>query len=90
MQLSEKAFISESYLAMIEANKRNPSTDVLIKIAEILEVSTDHLLFGDIPQNEMTLYNEWRKLMSGRSNKEISSAHDLIKMFFENIDRFDR
>lgn len=47
-QLAERAFISESYMALIELDKRNPSTDVVIRIAEILQVSSDHLLFGRI------------------------------------------
>lgn len=85
-QLSEQAFISESYMALIELNKRNPSTDVVVKIAEILGVSADHLLFGDVPKNELTLYTEWQKLMEGRSPEEISSAQKLVRTFFESID----
>lgn len=88
-QLSEQAFISESYMALIELNKRNPSTDVVTKIAEILSVSADHLLFGDIPKNELTLYTEWQKLMEGRSLEEISSAQKLVQTFFESIDNLN-
>lgn len=85
-QLSGKAFISESYMALIELDKRNPSTDVVIKIAEALEVSADHLLFGDIPKNKLTLFFEWQKLIQGRSLKEIESAQNIVKYFFENLD----
>ena len=60
-QLAERAFISESYMALIELDKRNPSTDVVIRIAEILQVSSDHLLFGELPKNELVLFNEWKK-----------------------------
>ena len=85
-QLSEQAYISESYMALIELNKRNPSTDVIIKIAEILNVSTDYLLFGDIPQSELTLFYEWKKLTDGRTLKEIASAQSIVKCFFESLD----
>ena len=65
---------------------RNPSTDVVIRIAEILQVSSDHLLFGELPKNELVLFNEWKKLMQGRSTKEIESAQNIVKCFFENLD----
>ena len=84
-QLAECAFISESYMALIELDKRNPSTDVVIRIAEILQVSSDHLLFGELPKNELVLFNEWKKLMQGRSTKEIESAQNIVKCFFENL-----
>lgn len=87
IQLANKVFISESYLALIELNKRNPSTDVVIRLAEVLNVSADYLLLDDAPQNDLTLFNEWRTLMKGRSPKEIEAAHNLIKAFFENVDK---
>ena len=82
--LSDKVFISESYMAMIETDKRNPSIDVVTRIAEVLGISADYLLFGQLPQNQMTLFNEWEKLMDGRSVDEISSAQNVVKAFFEN------
>lgn len=84
-KLSEQAFISESYLALIENDKRNPSTDVVCKLAEILGVSADHLLFGEIPKNKQSLFNEWSVLMEGRSEKEIEAAQNLVKAFFDNV-----
>ncbi len=84
-KLSEQAFISESYLALIENDKRNPSTDVVCKLAEILGVSADHLLFGEIPKNKQSLFNEWQNLMEGRSEKEIEAAQNIVKAFFDNI-----
>ncbi len=84
--LADKVFISESYMAMIESDKRNPSTDVVTRIAEALGISADYLLFGKIPQNELTLFTEWQKLMEGRSPEEIASAQKIVKTFFETID----
>lgn len=85
-QLSERAYISESYMTLIELDKRNPSTDVIIKIAEILNVSADYLLFGDIPQNDISLFREWKNLIKGRTLQEISSAQTIVKCFFDNLD----
>ena len=66
-QLAERAFISESYMALIELDKRNPSTDVVIRIAEILQVSSDHLLFGELPKNELVLLMNGRNFHAGTS-----------------------
>lgn len=85
-ELSERAFISESYLTLIELDKRNPSTDVVGKLAMILGVSADYLLFGDVPKNEQTLFSEWRQLMDGRSEAEIEGAQKLVRCFFESLD----
>ena len=86
-ELSERAFISESYLTLIELDKRNPSTDVITKLAEILNISADHLLFGDIPKNEMTLFSEWKQLTDGRSAEEIEGAQNIVRCFFESLDK---
>lgn len=90
IQLAEKAYISESYIALIELDKRNPSTDVIIKLAEILGVSSDYLLFGDTPKNDMAFFKEWKELMTGRTPKEIEAAHTVIKTFFDNIDKCNK
>ncbi len=86
VQLADKAFISESYLALIELDKRHPSTDVIIRLAEVLNVSSDYLLLGDISQNDMTLFNEWKAIMQGRTADEIVAAQNLLKCFFDNLD----
>ena len=44
-QLSERLDVTENYLGKIERSNNVPSLDVIVKIAEILEVSVDSLLF---------------------------------------------
>lgn len=86
ISLAEKAFISESYIALIELDKRNPSTDVIIKLAEVFNVSTDYLLFGNMEKDDIVLFNEWKTIMQGRPTEEIEAAHDVVKIFFRSID----
>ena len=38
-ELAEKIFVSESYIALIELNKRNPSTEILGKLCDHFGVS---------------------------------------------------
>lgn len=87
LQVAEAAFISESYMALIELDKRHPSTDVIIKLSEVLDVSSDYLLFGDVPKNDLMLFNSWKNLMDGRTADEIDSAQKIVKCFFENLDK---
>lgn len=47
-QLAEKLnFDSHSYLSAVEFNRKQPSIDLVIKIAMLFDVSTDDLLLDD-------------------------------------------
>ena len=47
-KLAEMANISDVYLSYIECGRKNPSAEVLCRIAEALQVSLDALLLPDI------------------------------------------
>lgn len=85
-QLAEKIFVSESYIALIELNRRNPSTEILGKLSDFFGVSTDYLLTGEISEDDILHVREWRSLVSGRSEREITSALKLVRSFFDSID----
>ena len=63
--LAEKANISVSHLSNIERGRKSLSAEVLLRIAEALQVSADIILFTDIPgvhkevesQIDVNLYN---------------------------------
>ena len=86
MQLSEKIFTSESYIALIESNKRNPSMDIICKLADCFNVSSDYLLYGDISEADRLLIKEWTAAVNGRSDEEIQNALKLVRSFFECVD----
>lgn len=48
--LAEKANISVSHLSNIERGRKSLSAEVLLRIAEALQMSADGILFTDIPQ----------------------------------------
>ena len=48
--LAEKANISVSHLSNIERGRKSLSAEVLLRIAEALQVSADGILFTDIPK----------------------------------------
>ena len=47
-QLAEKLDVSTTFIGQIERAKGIPSLETLVKIANVLEISTDCLLFGDL------------------------------------------
>ncbi|KGG81087.1 hypothetical protein Y919_02725 [Caloranaerobacter azorensis H53214] len=60
-ELAEKLNIAQSTIGMIETNKREPSNELLVKIANFFNVSIDYLLGRtDIrnPEKELTLEDE--------------------------------
>ena len=46
-KLSEKTKLSKGFLSDIEGNKRNPSTENVVKIANAMGASLDYLLRGE-------------------------------------------
>ncbi len=48
-QLATKSGVSKGFLSDIENNKRNPSSEYVLKIANALGASIDYLLRGDEP-----------------------------------------
>lgn len=47
-QLAEKLDVSTTFIGQIERAKGIPSLETLVKIANVLEISVDGLLFGDL------------------------------------------
>jgi len=43
-ELAEKLELKQSTIGMIETNKRNPSSDTIIKIADLFNTTVDYLL----------------------------------------------
>ncbi|MBO5050949.1 MAG: helix-turn-helix transcriptional regulator [Oscillospiraceae bacterium] len=54
-KLAEMADISDVYLSYIECGKKNPSAEILFKIAEALQVSLDVLLLPNVPRSKNEL-----------------------------------
>lgn len=86
LQLANKIFVSESYIALIEKNKRNPSTIVLSKIAEALNLTTDHILFDRDFGSKESFIKEWESLIADRSPEQIETALKIVSKYFECLD----
>ncbi len=86
LQLAVNLYISESYIALIEADKRNPSMEIVGKLADFFCVTSDYLMNGSTNETDKLMLNEWSAIVKNRSKQEIESALQLVKSFFKCID----
>lgn len=75
--LAEKINISASYMSDIEMGKSNFGVDILIRLAEVLQVSLDWLLRADVPESKEIIGKEIEELLSDCS---ATDAQTLLKM----------
>ena len=86
IQLADRLYISESYIALIEADKRNPSMEIVTKLADFFHVTSDYLVKGAPIDTAEKSTKEWSELIKGRSDREIQHAMALVKSFFDLLD----
>ncbi|PLT31120.1 helix-turn-helix domain-containing protein [Peribacillus deserti] len=79
-ELAEKAGVAKSYLSALERNlQSNPSIQFIEKIAVVLEVPLDSLLY-DQPKKD-SLDADWMKLVQEAMNSGVSK--DQFREFIE-------
>ena len=86
LQLSYKIYVSESYIALIESGKRNPSIEIVSKLADVFHVTTDYIVNGSEAEDDKLMLKEWSSVLKGRPQQEIDSALKMVKAFFECVD----
>ncbi len=67
-ELAEKAFITQSYLSLLENNKKDPNVSTLKNIADALNTPLPVLLFlsldeNDIPETKVGIYKQVEPLL---------------------------
>lgn len=86
LDLAYRVFVSESYIALIEADKRNPSMEIVAKLADIFHVTADFLLNGEETEEDKLMLKEWSELLKNRTQQERDSALEIVKAFFQCVD----
>ena len=86
-ELAEYAGISSSYISDIEAGKRNFSVDVLMKIAEALQVSTDWILRANTPGTPVALNRDIDRILDGLSPDELNDVMLILTDIKRSIKR---
>ena len=82
--LAEKANISVSHLSNIERGRKSLSAEVLLRIAEALQVSADSVLFTDIPQ----IHKEVERQIDVNLNNCTAREKEFILKLIKDIGAF--
>lgn len=86
-QLSDMVGISATHMSHIETGNTKLSLAVLVKLAEVLSVQTDALLF-DAPQvNRTAMTDEISDILSSCKPHELKIITDVIKSLKISLDK---
>lgn len=85
-ELAQVLEISESYVALLEKDRRNPSIEVLIALGKTLGVTLDYLVWGNTADEKAQLYREWNAITQGHTTKEIRAAMEVVRLFLDCVD----
>ena len=78
-QLAEKSGIEPSNISHIERGATKVSLPTLFKIANILEVSLDDLVYDSLNKTEHISYKELNQLISDCNDKELKAIIEIVK-----------
>ena len=81
--VAEKLSVSVNFCRDIEIGAKGMSLQTLVKLSNILKLSTDYILFGETPENEAEPLV--RMLNSSRPDKR-PYAEDMLKAFLMAVD----
>ncbi len=85
-QLAEKLDVSTTFIGQIERAKGKPSLETLVKIANVLEISTDSLLFGDLSTKSGN--NHFVKKIAELTETYTQKEKELLLKNIETINEF--
>lgn len=81
-QLAERLdYVNERQLQRIENGKTACSVDKLMEISQILDVSTDYLLFGDVGAEE----GDISEIFNGISEEQKNYLLKVLRVIAENL-----
>lgn len=79
VELAENCRTTAQYLSQIEHGKKQPSLQILVGIAETLEISMDELLGGNQVRNRKVYQNELGQLLEDCSPYEKRVLYELLR-----------
>ena len=84
-QLAEKVGIGTTYISDIERGAKFPSLSLFIKIVNVLGVSADFILRGEIEAGKNCVYDDITKKLDGLTPKQRLGVADLIDAYIKNL-----
>ena len=86
-QLADRVQISTTHMSHIETGNTKLSLAVLLKIAEVLSVQTDALLFDSPQVNRTAMTDEISDILSSCKPHELRIITDMIKSLKISLDK---
>ena len=83
--LAEKADIAVTYLGEIERGEKTPSLDVLINIAESLQVSCDYLLRDSVEAGTVYVDADISRKLSSLTRKQRIAAESILDAYIKSL-----
>ena len=83
--LAERVDIAVSYLGEIERGEKTPSLDVLISIAESLEISCDYLLRDSVEAGTVYVDADISRKLAGLTRKQRIAAESILDAYIKTL-----
>lgn len=87
-QLAEKIGISVTHMSHIETGNTKLSLPVFVKIANVLSVQTDELLYDMPPVNKTVMKQELTEILDSCSQRDLYIMIDVIKAVKASLDKY--
>lgn len=84
-RLAEKIEMSAVYISQIENGSRKLSIDTLLRIANVLNISTDSLLRDGLSIDDNDAAQDFRILIEGLANEDRELLLNLIRIIAKRI-----
>ena len=87
-QLAEKVWISTTHMSHIENGSTKLSLPVLIELSQILEVSTDSIIFGDCGRDAELPGRQIAELLESSSTKQQRIISEVVSAVKTAMDKY--
>ena len=85
-QLAETLDITPTHVKHIESGHRKPSIEILFKIALILNMSVDNVIFKKTENDkDRKIINDINNMLTKCNTKELNVVKDLVESLIRNI-----
>ncbi len=78
--VADSVGISLRFYQMLERGEKSVSLDTLIRLSEVLTISTDYLIFGDLPHTH-TLENPIVEVFNGLNQHQREDALKILQLY---------
>lgn len=87
-QLAEKVGISTTHMSHIETGNTKLSLPLFVKLANVLSIQTDELLYDTPQKNKTAIKGELEEILDSCSMQDIRIIEDVVKAVKISLDKY--